>query len=39
LRVQGRREEAVEVLRQAAMGPEGDPDVIKAAELLQRLQT
>ena len=39
LRVQGRREEAVEMLRQAAMGPEGDPDVIKAAELLQRLQS
>ena len=38
LRVQGRRGEAVEVLRKAAMGAEGDPDVIKATELLQRLQ-
>ena len=38
LRVTHRPEEAVTVLRQAAMGPEGHPDVIRAAEALERLQ-
>lgn len=37
LRVTGRNEEALAVLRKAAMGPEGHPDVVKAAELLQRM--
>jgi tetratricopeptide (TPR) repeat protein len=38
LRVTGRKEEAMSVLRQAAMGTEGHPDVIKSAELLDRMQ-
>lgn len=38
LRVTGRTDEALRILRKAVMGPEGDPDVIKAAELLDRLQ-
>ena len=37
LRVTGRREEAVRVLRKAAMGPEDHPDVVRAAEALQKL--
>ncbi len=32
LRVSGRGEEALGVLRRAAMGPEGHPDVVRAAE-------
>lgn len=38
LRVTGRRDEACAVLRQAAMGPEGDADVQRAAELLAKLE-
>lgn len=38
LRVSGRRAEALEVLRRAAMGPEGHPDVVRAAEALQRME-
>ena len=37
LRVSDRREEAIKVLRQAAMGPEGHPDVRRAAEALEKL--
>ena len=37
LRVTARKDEAEEVLRQAAMGPEAHPDVIKATELLDRM--
>ncbi|MEZ4236304.1 MAG: tetratricopeptide repeat protein [Myxococcota bacterium] len=37
LRVSGRREEALVVLRKAAMGPEGNPDVRRAAEAVERL--
>lgn len=37
LRITGRPDEARRVLRRAAMGPEGHPDVLRAAELLERL--
>lgn len=37
LRVTARQEEALRVLRQAAMGPEGHPDVIRAAEAVERM--
>ncbi len=37
LRVAGRNDEAARVLRQAAMGPEGHPDVRRAAEALEKL--
>jgi tetratricopeptide (TPR) repeat protein len=37
LRVSGRRDEALAVLRKAAMGPEGHPDVKRAAEAVERL--
>lgn len=37
LRVSGRIDEAKQHLHRAAMGPEGHPDVLKAAELLARL--
>lgn len=37
LRVTDRKEEAVTVLRKAAMGPEGHPDVRRAAEALERV--
>jgi tetratricopeptide (TPR) repeat protein len=38
LRVTGRNDEALRCLRRAAMGPEGHPDVVKAAEMIERLQ-
>ncbi len=38
MRVSGRREEALHVLRKAAMGPEGHPDVKRAAEAVEKLQ-
>lgn len=37
LRVSGRDEEALAVLRRAAMGPEGHPDVVRAAEAVERM--
>jgi tetratricopeptide (TPR) repeat protein len=37
LRVSGRGEEALRVLRKAAMGSEGHPDVIRAAEAVERM--
>jgi tetratricopeptide (TPR) repeat protein len=37
LKVTGRDEEALSLLRKAAMGPEGNPDVTRAAEALDRL--
>lgn len=37
LRVSGRSEEALRVLRQAAMGPEGHPDVVRASEAVDRM--
>jgi len=37
LRVSGRSEEALRVLRKAAMGSEGHPDVIRAAEAVERM--
>ena len=37
LRVSGRTEEALRILRKAAMGTEGHPDVIRAAEAVERL--
>jgi len=37
LRVSGRRDEAMAVLRKAAMGPEGHPDVKRAAEAVEKL--
>ncbi|HHO53707.1 MAG TPA: hypothetical protein ENK18_23250 [Deltaproteobacteria bacterium] len=37
LRVTDRREEALKVLRIAAMGPEGHPDVRRAAEAVERM--
>jgi tetratricopeptide (TPR) repeat protein len=37
LRVSGRKEEALVVLRKAAMGPEGHPDVKRAAEAVEKL--
>ena len=39
LRVTDRRDEAIRVLRQAAMGPEGHPDVRRAAEALEKLMS
>lgn len=38
LRVSGRHEEAVRCFHAAAAGPEGHPDVVRAAETLSRLQ-
>ena len=38
LRVTGRKPEALRVLRKAAMGPEGHPDVVRAAEAVQKLE-
>ncbi len=38
LRVTGRNDEALTMLRKAAMGPEGHPEVVRAAEMLQRLE-
>ena len=38
LRVQGRTDEAITLLRRAAMGPEAHPDVLKASELLDKLE-
>ena len=38
LRVSGRKAEAVAMLRSAAMGPEGHPDVRRAAEALSRME-
>jgi tetratricopeptide (TPR) repeat protein len=37
LRVSGRRAEALDVLRRAAMGPEGHPDVLRASEAVEKL--
>ena len=37
LRVSGRKDEALVVLRKAAMGPEGHPDVKRAAEAVEKL--
>ena len=37
LRVSGRRDEALELLRKAAMGPEGHPDVLRASEAVEKL--
>ena len=37
LRVSERKEEALKALRQAAMGPEGHPDVRRAAEAVSRM--
>jgi tetratricopeptide (TPR) repeat protein len=37
LRVTGRKEEAITVLRRAAMGAEGHPDVVRAAEAVERM--
>jgi len=37
LRVSGRQDEALSVLRRAAMGPEGHPDVVRAAEAVDRM--
>lgn len=37
LRVSGRADEALGVLRKAAMGPEGHPDVKRAAEAVEKL--
>jgi tetratricopeptide (TPR) repeat protein len=39
LRVSGRKEEALAMLRKAAMGPEGHPDVKRAAEAVEKLIT
>jgi tetratricopeptide (TPR) repeat protein len=39
LRVTGRADEALACLRRAAMGPEGHPDVQKAAELIERMSS
>lgn len=38
LRVTGRQAESLDALRKAAMGPEGHPDVVRAAEALSRLE-
>ena len=38
LRVTGRKPEALKVLRRAAMGPEGHPDVTRAAEAVERME-
>lgn len=37
LRVSGRKEEAITVLRKAAMGPEGHPDVVRASEAVEKM--
>jgi len=37
LKVSGRRDEALDCLRRAAMGPEGHPDVIRASEAVERM--
>jgi tetratricopeptide (TPR) repeat protein len=37
LRVTGRQDESLRCFRQAALGPEGHPDVIRAAEMIDRL--
>jgi tetratricopeptide (TPR) repeat protein len=37
LRVTGRKEEGLSILRKAAMGPEGHPDVIRATEAVDKL--
>lgn len=37
LRVSGRLDEAVSLLRRAAMGPEGHPDVLRASQALAKL--
>lgn len=39
LRVTGRREDALETLRRAAMGPPSHPDVARAAESIERMTT
>ena len=39
LRVTNRPDEALSVLRRAAMGPEGHPDVKRAAEAVEKLST
>ena len=39
LRVTGRQDEALSTLRKAAMGPEGHPDVRRAAEAVEKLVT
>ena len=39
LRVQGRTEDCKDALRKAVMGPVGHPDVVKAAELLDKLNS
>lgn len=38
LRVTGRKDEALRVLRRAAMGTEGHPDVTRAAEAVKKLE-
>lgn len=38
LRVTGRKDEALKILRRAAMGPAGHPDVARAAEAVQKLE-
>jgi tetratricopeptide (TPR) repeat protein len=38
LRVRGRKDEALTHLRRAAMGPEGHPDVTRAAEAVARIE-
>ncbi len=38
LKVSGREDEARQHLHRAAMGPEGHPDVVKAAELLAKMR-
>lgn len=37
LRVTGRHDEALRCFRSAAMGPEGHPDVVRAAEAIERM--
>ena len=37
LRVRGRTDEALATLRRAAMGPDGHPDVVRAAEVIERM--
>lgn len=39
LRVSGRTDEALDALQRAAMGPEGNPDVRRAAEALERMRS
>ena len=38
LRVSGRKDEALENFRAAAMGPEGHPDVVRASEAIERMK-